>query len=191
MDSKLSINLTTGQLEVEGSEALVKEIYKDFKEMISKGVPISPFVPTPASSQVENPSGKEGSGSPKVKASGNPKTKPSKELKVLTDLNLRPEGKVSLKDYAARYTMKTAGELILVIVYYLKEELKETVTLNHIYSCYIELNKKIPQHFKQVLTNCKNNKNWIDVDNWNDIKFTIQGMNHMKHDIKKATKNAK
>jgi len=114
------------------------------------------------------------------------KTKVSNNLKVLTDLNLRPKEKISLKDFAAKYGIKTAEELSLLVVYYLIEELKETVTINHIYSCFKELGKKIPQHFKQTLTNQKNSKNWIDVDDWNDIKYTIPGMNHMEQDITKA-----
>ncbi|MBW8323931.1 MAG: hypothetical protein K0M50_04120 [Prolixibacteraceae bacterium] len=113
------------------------------------------------------------------------KTRVSNSLKVLTDLNLRPKDKISLKDFAAKYPFKSGDELSLLIVYYLKEELKETVTLNHIYSCMKDLGTKIPQHFKQTLTNQKNNKNWIDVDDWNDIKYTIPGMNHIEQDIMK------
>lgn len=114
------------------------------------------------------------------------KTKVSSNLKVITDLNLRPKGKTSLKDFAAKYVTKSGEELSLLIVYYLKEELKERVTVNHIYSCYKELGNKIPQYFKQTLTNQKNRKNWIDVDDWNDIKYTTPGMNYMEHDITKA-----
>lgn len=118
------------------------------------------------------------------------KARVSNNYKMLTDLNLRPKGKTSLKDFAAKYVTKSGEELSLLIVYYLKEELKETVTVNHIYSCMKDLGTKIPQHFKQTLTNQKNNKNWIDVDDWNDIKYTIPGMNHMEQDIMKH-KNGK
>lgn len=123
----------------------------------------------------------------KSKASGDAtKTKVQNSFKVLTDLNLRPRGKPSLKDFASKYSIKSGEELSLLIVYYLKEELKETVTVNHIYTCYKELGNKIPQYFKQTLTNQKNRKNWIDVDDWNDIKYTTPGMNYMEHDITKA-----
>jgi len=115
-----------------------------------------------------------------------PKTKVSHNLKVLTDLNLRAKGKISLKDFEAKYSIKSGEELSLLVVYYLKEELKETVTLNHIYSCFKELGKRIPQHFKQTIINQKNKKNWIDVDDWNNIKYTIPGMNQMEHDLKKV-----
>lgn len=114
------------------------------------------------------------------------KSKVSNNHKVLTDLNLRPKGKISLKDFAAKYVIKSGEELSLLIIYYLKEELKETVTANHIYSCYKELGIKIPQYFKQTLSNQKNRKNWIDVEDWNDIKYTTPGMNFMEHDITKA-----
>jgi hypothetical protein len=116
----------------------------------------------------------------------NPKIKNSGMLNVLIDLNLRPKDRMSLKDFAEKYSIKSGEELTLMIVYYLKEILNETVTLNHIYSCYKELGKKIPQYFKQTLTNQKNKKNWINVDDWNNIKFTIPGMNQMEHELKKV-----
>lgn len=121
-----------------------------------------------------------------ISVGDNSKAKISTNLKVLTDLNLRPKDKISLKDFAENYSIKSGEELSLLVIYYLKEKLNETVTLNHIYSCYKELGKKIPQYFKQTLTNQKNNRNWIDVDDWNNIKFTIPGMNQMEHELKKA-----
>jgi hypothetical protein len=114
------------------------------------------------------------------------KTKTRIELKILSDLNLRPTDKISLKQFASGYTIKSAEELTLVIVYYLQEKLKLTVTLNHIYTCYRELGEKVPQFFKQTLTNHKTKKNWIDVEDWNNIKVTIIGTNYILHDLTKA-----
>jgi hypothetical protein len=39
MNCKLTINLNTGHLEVEGNEELVKEIYRDFRSMMEKVSP--------------------------------------------------------------------------------------------------------------------------------------------------------
>ena len=193
MNCKLTINLNTGHLEVEGSEDLVKEIYHDFKVMIEKF----------PSKKTDNGDTKdfdgneeihdEGLGSttkPKKSKSTKPKSttspKVNAEMKFLTDLNLRPKGKESLKDFAAKYQIKTSEELSLLIVYYLKETLQETVTLAHIFTCLKELGKKIPTHLKQVLTNNKNTKHWIDLSDWNDIKYSVAGMNYMEHDFTKA-----
>lgn len=190
MNSKLSVNITNGTLEVEGSEDFVKEIYKDFKELIEKA-----NLPTPDPKVDDIPETKEKEKIKKtstktVSTGTKAKTKPTGDVKFLTDLNLRPKGKDSLKDFAAKYDIKSGEELTLMIVYYLKEILKEQkVTINHIFTAYRELGEKIPQHFRQTLTNQKNRKNWIDVTDWEDIKYTIPGMNHMEHDI--AKKNGK
>jgi 6-pyruvoyl-tetrahydropterin synthase len=185
MNSKLSINITNGTLEVEGSEEFVKEIYNDFKELLEKGNVSSPEIKDNRESQAKPNSPPRRS---TLKAgSGGSKAKPTGDIKFLTDLNLRPNGRDSLKDYSAKYDIKTGEELSLMIVYYLKEVLKEEkVTLNHLFTAYKELGKKIPQHFRQTLTNQKNAKNWIDVSDWEDIKYTIPGMNHMEHDIVKV-----
>jgi hypothetical protein len=192
MNSKLTFNLNTGHLEVEGSEELVREIYHDFKILIEK-VPVKANDNTDSNNSshdgtvedIEVPTTKsKKSKSNKVKTSSS--LKASSDMVFLNDLNLRPKGKESLKDFAAKYQIKTTEELSLLIVYYLKEELKETVTLAHIFTCLKELGKKIPTHLKQVLTNNKNNKHWIDLNDWNDIKYTVAGMNYMEHDFTKA-----
>lgn len=194
MDCKLTINIATGHLEVEGSESLVKEIYKDFKEFLSQSSAQLPFdmnLKYKNQGASDENSGKGHKPKNNSKMGGAQKPKNSNELKVLTDLNLRPRGKTSLKDYAASFEIKNAEELTLLIVYYLKEELKEKVSINHIFTCFKELKKKIPQHFRQTLTNQKNSKNWIDVSDWEDIKYTVPGMNHMEHDFSKASGNGK
>jgi hypothetical protein len=188
MSSKLSINLNDGKLEVEGSEEFIKEMYSDFKTLLSN-TPGSTRLP--AEMQIEHdtaridPKPKKGP-SVKTKKPTTGKPKHSSELKLLTDLNLRPKGKTSLKDFASQYQIKIAEELTLVIVYYLKQIMTvEKVSVNHVFTSYKELGKKVPSTLKQVLINHKNTKNWIDVTDWENINYTIQGMNHMDHDIEK------
>jgi hypothetical protein len=107
-------------------------------------------------------------------------------ITFLTELNLRPKGKESFKDFVANYNIKTSEELNLLIIYYLKDVLNEKVTLSHIYTCLKDLGKKIPTHLKQVLINNKNKKNWINLADWDDIKFTTAGMNYIEHDLIKT-----
>jgi hypothetical protein len=189
MSSKLTINLSNGQLEVEGSEDFVKEMYLDFKKLLSQ----NPIKEHEAQSQIREPeitSSEKKTGKSKSQKTKKPQTtkvKHGSDLKFLTDLNLRPKGKDSLKDYSSRDQVKTAADLTLLIVYYMKEVLGlDKVTVNHIYTAYKEIGKKIPTPLKQVLTNHKNSKNWIDVSDWEDIKFTIPGMNHVEHDLLKS-----
>src|SRR5690242_1420859 len=138
MNSKLSINLTNGTLEVEGSEEFVREMYKDFKELLENGNVNLPDLK-------DNGTKPPKAGKPQKKSATKPhaggaKSKPAGDLKFLTDLNLRPKGKDSLKDFSKKYEIKVAEELTLMVVYYLKEVLKEgKVTLNHLFTAYKEL----------------------------------------------------
>lgn len=183
MDCKLKINLNEGTLEVEGSEALVKEIYRDFKENLKfeKVAPSSTKTKTVAI---------ESQNSAPIKKATKPKTsktsKPVSSAKLLTALNLRPSGKTGLKDYIVQFKKPSNEEKILIFIYYLKEELQEAnIGLDHIYTCFKETNNKVPAHLKQVVTNVKNSKGWLDNSNWEDLNFTVQGMNHIEHDIEK------
>ncbi|WP_291145928.1 hypothetical protein [Flavobacterium sp. UBA7680] len=123
--------------------------------------------------------------SQKVGAKTKAKVSSGNDAKFLAELNLRPKDKESLKDFSAKYKINTSEEVSLLIVYYLVEILNETVTLSHVFTCLKELGKKVPTHLKQTLINNKNSKNWIDVTNWDDIKFTTSGMNCIEHDLKK------
>jgi hypothetical protein len=129
---------------------------------------------------------------PKEKTSST-SSKKTQELKLLKDLNLRPEGKLSLKDYAAQFRIESSEELYLVIVCYFKQILHEDlITLNHIFTALIELDKKVPTHLKQVLINIKNSdasNHWLNLENLNNIHYSIRGMNHIKHDIKQDKVN--
>jgi hypothetical protein len=44
----------------------------------------------------------------------------------------------------------------------------------------------VPTHLKQVLTNLKNDKGWIDTSDFNNLRLTIKGGNYLKLDMKKA-----
>lgn len=111
------------------------------------------------------------------------------DIKILKELNLRPDGKMSLKEYVSKFNIAAAEELYLVIVFYLKEILDtEKVTASHIFTSLLELDKKVPSHFKQVLINIRNrgSQHWLELSDLEDINYSIRGMNHIKHDINKT-----
>lgn len=187
MNCKLTINLNSGLLDVEGSENFVKKIYYDFKVLIDKYPPTknenTDFIPTTIiddskelsaistpKEQIEKPS----------EVSESTDKKRSISLTFLNELDLNPFNKVSLTEFASLYPVKTSEELSLLIVYYLRSILNETVTLNHIFTCLTVLGKNIPKHLKQVLTNNKNAKFWIDVSDWNAINYTPAGFEYMQ-----------
>lgn len=102
-------------------------------------------------------------------------------------LNLRPDGKESLKDFATKYQIDSTPKQIVVIVYYLKEILKiSSVNGNHIYTSLEELNVRIPKSLQQIIINTKGrNYGWLDYDTMDDIRLSVQGRNAIKHDLLK------
>lgn len=184
MDAKLKISITDGILEVEGSESFVLKVYNDFKEklettpspIISKSNPEKPVAAIEKTNSSTKTKTSKSKGAVKPKSTGN----------LLTSLNLRPSGKKSLKDFIAEYKKPSSEEKILLYVYYLTNELKESnIGLDHIYTCIKENGDKVPSYLKQTVTNVKNRKGWLDTSNYDDLKYTVQGMNHVEHDLEK------
>ncbi|MFD2285798.1 hypothetical protein GJU39_21985 [Pedobacter petrophilus] len=110
------------------------------------------------------------------------KASSSKSPTYLIDFDLMPNDKESLKAFSEKYNINTNFERNLVCLYYLQEILKtENITVNHVYTCYRNLNAKIPL-FPQTLFDTKHRKGWIDTANISDLKVTRTGSNHIEHD---------
>jgi hypothetical protein len=111
--------------------------------------------------------------------------------KFKSELNLRPKGKKSLKDFVAEKKPKTNEERFAVMIYYLEKTLQEkTIDRNHIYTCFKELNVKFPLQIDAVLRNAARRKGWFDTSNSSDLRITTRGENFVEHDLP-ATDGAK
>lgn len=108
--------------------------------------------------------------------------------KFKSDLNLRPKGKKSLKDFAAEKKPKSNEERFAVMVYYLEKTLQEkAIDRDHIYTCFKELGGvKFPLQIDAVLRNSARRKGWIDTSNSSDLKITTRGENFVEHDLPAA-----
>lgn len=108
----------------------------------------------------------------------NKKSKSPTSYSFITELNLKPEGKDSLKNFVSKYKTSSGAEYNLVFVYYLQNILGEkNIGPNHIYTCYKDLNVKFPSNIRQSLIDTKSKKGWIDTSNMNDIKVSTVGEN--------------
>ena len=179
METKLRIDLSQRTLEVEGSEAFVREIYSDFKDRIS------------AISQV-TPKKTNGKQEAKAEAPTPPKGKhrqlKKEALSIVKDLDLAEQGyKPSLKDFFSKYTPRNNFERNLIFVYYLQNIANESaITTDHIFTCYRHVSVKLPRAFKQSLWDTASQKGWIDTSSLEDIKVTTHGMNYIEHEITKV-----
>lgn len=179
MDTKLRIDISQGFLEVEGSEAFVREIYGDFKDKISELAQVTQKkTKAPQVSEPEEPPTR------KSKA----RTQRRETLTIVKDLNLAAQDdKPSLKDFYSRYSVSNNFERNLIFVYYLQNFAKVTsITNNHVFTCYRNVNVRIPGAFNQSLWDTGSKKGWIDTGSLDDIKLTTHGINYIEYEITKV-----
>lgn len=134
----------------------------------------------------KNSSSKEES---KNSVNSNGKAKPAKKslsCQIVNNLNLKPSGKESLIDFYSKYKAKGTSEYILLFIYYLERILKvESITINHVYTCYKEIGLPVPNNLYQSIINAKTTKGWIDTSNMNDLKVPTVGENYVEYTMKK------
>jgi len=188
MTSKLKIDLSTGLLEVEGSEDLIKYIYGDFKENIGTPVPekaeSTPLVQ--AKPEVKTKPNKVTTKVSPAKNGSKSKSKKDPEFLKNLDLSGGTEND-SLKDFYAKYDHKSNYERNLIFVYYLQHVLQEEkITLDHLFTCYRNVGQKIPKALEQSMRDTSKDKGWVDIDELENIKVPVAGMNHIEHDLAKT-----
>lgn len=187
MTSKLKIDLSTGLLEVEGSEDLIKFIYGDFKDNLGTLPPVQ----TVKLSEIQTVSDtkvvpkKVTLKAAPTKNSSKSKSKKEPEFLKNLDLSVGSENE-SLKDFYAKYDHKSNYERNLIFVYYIQHILHEDkITLDHLFTCYRNVGQKIPKALEQSMRDTSKEKGWVDIDDLENIKVPVAGMNHIEHDLAK------
>lgn len=105
---------------------------------------------------------------------------------ILTDINLSPDNKESLRSITSTLSISNAQEHNTVFVYYLERILGLSgITPDHIFTCYKHLGIKPPSNLRQSLFDTRSRKGWIDTTSINDIKITAEGINKVEYDFKK------
>ncbi|HCA5285358.1 TPA: hypothetical protein MW252_001428 [Acinetobacter nosocomialis] len=205
--SRLKIDFNQGLLEVDGSENLILEVYKDFKEALAlknQRTILNLLNENSDNSQIEvkEISKDEMGGETNIKTKKTidskkkspVKAKKSTEIsgQLVKDLNLMQEGeKISLRDFHKRYIATTNFERSLIFAYYLQHVKEiENININHIFTCYRHIpDVKVPNNLKQNLFDIAYRKGWLDTSNIESIKVSISGMNHLEHDLLLAEQN--
>ncbi|MGQ1310263.1 hypothetical protein ACT4WM_01390 [Acinetobacter baumannii] len=205
--SRLKIDFNQGLLEVDGSENLILEVYKDFKEALTlknKSTILNLLDGSSDNNQIEikeistdkiiNETNVKNKKQIDSKEKSVNKTKKSAEVsgQLVRDLNLMQEGgKEGLRDFYRKYIAKTNFEKSLIFAYYL-QHVKEidNININHIFTCYRHIpDIKVPNNLKQNLFDIAYRKGWLDTSNIESIKVSISGMNHLEHDLLLAEQN--
>lgn len=104
--------------------------------------------------------------------------------KRVKDLNLAPGGKKSLKAFVVEKAPTTNHDRSLVSLFYLLEVAKVTpVGVDHIYTCYLAMNWRLPAQFTNSLAVTASKKGYFDTSNGEDITLTPTGINRVNHDL--------
>jgi hypothetical protein len=107
-------------------------------------------------------------------------------LSMVKDLDLRPKGKQSFKDFASLKSPNSLHEKCVVVVYYLKNELSlPTVSASHVYTCFKHVGWRVPANLRNKLAFAASKFNWLDTKNMDSIQLTPMGENLVEHDLPK------
>jgi hypothetical protein len=104
--------------------------------------------------------------------------------RIVTDLNLRPNGKSSLRDFVTEKGPNDNQKRFAVIIYYLQKKIStKNIDENHIYTAFKDIGVKVPLNIEGALSVAAKRKGWIDTSNLNDVKMTVGGENFVEHDL--------
>ena len=104
----------------------------------------------------------------------------------VSDLNLRPDDKQHLKAFYAEKKPQDQMEQLAVIVFYLAKILEvQSIGANHLYTCFNEVEERVPKNILQSVNNTKARRGWLDAVDPFNIRITTGGENLVKHDLPK------
>lgn len=156
---------------------------------VAAGVPARPAkghleaakeVPTADESSSRKPPASVGVSHPK----GSRGNKKESSVSLVADLNLRPKGKKTLREFYADKKPATNEQTFAVMLYYLANVLGMSgITPNHIYTAFKDLDIRVPNRLRTVLSNSASRHHWIDTSDKENMKLTIHGENFVEHDL--------
>lgn len=119
------------------------------------------------------------------------KTSSKDTYQINKDLNLSPKDKKTLKEFVDEKKPKSNIEFNVVAVYYLEKIIgKEEISIDDVYTCYKNVNKKVPAALKQSLTDTSSSKyGYISVTNC-FYSIPVAGENFIEFDLPKENKEA-
>lgn len=131
MESRLVVDLSSGHLEVTGSEELVKHIFNEFRaEIASRGARL------PKADEVRVDDGRPSRETPNKKGGG-------KRTPATSDVN-KDLDTSGIDDFFERYEPKTDAERAMIFIKFLQEDKgMETATIQDVYTCFFAMKSKL------------------------------------------------
>jgi hypothetical protein len=102
----------------------------------------------------------------------------------VTDLNLQPEDKPHLREFFKEKNPRDQQEQVAVFLYYLGQMLGLTgINANHLYTCFRDVEKRVPKEILQIVRNTAARKGWVDATDPKNLRITTPGQNFVAHDL--------
>ena len=122
------------------------------------------------------------------RASGPTRRRPRKALARswdgARDLDLRPDGVQSFRDFAAEKQPGNNRQKCTVAVHWLSEVANlEPIGVGHVMACYREVNWREPADLANALQVTASTQRWLDTSDMKAIKLTASGRNLVRHDL--------
>jgi hypothetical protein len=108
-------------------------------------------------------------------------------LELVPDLNFRPSGKPSLKQFMDQKNANSDVEAVVVALYYMQHTMGlPKIGPAHVMTAFKEAGKAIPVDLRQTIRNIKKSKMWLNFTDLEDIRTTTQGDNVVEHEMGKS-----
>ena len=106
---------------------------------------------------------------------------------IVPELDLRPEGKQSFKEFFDEKKPKVGTQTYTLCVYYLERILNlKGITPNHVYTCMKDVGRKVPNNITNALSITASRAKTINTSNLLNITITVRGENMVEHDMGKG-----
>lgn len=121
---------------------------------------------------------------PARKRGTGPKRDYNAGIELIPDLNFRPDGKQTLREFFAEKGPKGDMEQVLVVTYYMQHQMNmQAVGLGHIRTAMKDVNKPLPADLRSTVRNMKKQKAWLNWSKPDSMQVTTIGENYVEHDI--------
>ena len=105
-------------------------------------------------------------------------------INLVPNLNFRPSGKQSLKEFVAEKNPASDLETVLLAVHYMQHIMAvPKIGPAHVMTAFKEVGMAIPVDLKQTIRNIKKSKMWLNFTDIDDIRTTTQGDNVVEHEM--------
>jgi len=112
------------------------------------------------------------------------KTDRNAGLQLVPDLDFRPTGELSLKEFFQQKNPGNDLETVVAIIYYMRNFMDlDKISPSHVMTAFKEIGKPIPVDLRQTIRNVKKSKMWLNFSDIEDIRVTTQGSNFVEHDL--------